>query len=297
MQDALVSVSKERNSGTVYPPWETAPNGVVSLLAMLEFSASKYVKISHHFGLIMATLKRQELNANDLGAAINGLLSDATALGLEVTREHLSNLIVEIVEADPSKATVENGLLRLRDASLDSGRSYHHIECVYSTLEAELSSIVFKAVPREKARFCNSDWLLKSPIFEKFPETVDEFQKAGRCFAYGENTACIFHLMRVTDFYLRKVAESIPGTTYDARSWDGLGKLIVKRMEEKYQTKTDEWKSKEPFYAEILTDIQAISRGHRNPALHELEKKYDEREATYMLTVIEGFARHVAEKL
>jgi hypothetical protein len=52
-----------------------------------------------------------------------------------------------------------------------------------------------------------------------------------------------------------------------------------------------------PFFGEILTDIQAIGRGHRNPVLHELEKKYDEREAQYMLTVIEGFAIRVAGKL
>jgi hypothetical protein len=32
-------------------------------------------------------------------------------------------------------------------------------------------------------------------------------------------------------------------------------------------------------------------------ALHELEKKYDEREAIYMLIVIESFALHVAEKV
>ncbi len=70
-----------------------------------------------------------------------------------------------------------------------------------------------------------------------------------------------------------------------------------KRIEQKYQTKTDDWKKKEPFYAEILTGIQAIGRGHRNPALHELEKKYDDREGRYMLTVIERFAQHVTEKL
>jgi hypothetical protein len=68
-------------------------------------------------------------------------------------------------------------------------------------------------------------------------------------------------------------------------------------MEKKYQIKTDDWKKNEPFYAEILTDLQAIGIGHRNPTLHELEKKYEEREAEYMLTVIKDFARRVAEKL
>jgi hypothetical protein len=68
-------------------------------------------------------------------------------------------------------------------------------------------------------------------------------------------------------------------------------------MEKKYQTKTADWKAREPFYANILTDIQAIGRGHRNSALHDLQKKYDEGVARYMLTVIETFANHVADKL
>ena len=72
---------------------------------------------------------------------------------------------------------------------------------------------------------------------------------------------------------------------------------ISAEMEKKHQTKTDSWKASEPFYAEILTDIMAIGRGHRNPALHELERTYDERETQYMLTVIEVFASHVAGNL
>jgi hypothetical protein len=149
---------------------------------------------------------------------------------------------------------------------------------------------------KEKARYCDPNWLADSILANKYVETVDEFQKAGRCFAYGENTACIFHLMRVTDFYFRRVADSL-NLSYDSRNWQGIGDKITRSMEQKYQNKSDDWRKAEPFYAAILTDIQAIGRGHRNPALHELERTYDEREARYMLTVIEGFATHVAEKL
>jgi hypothetical protein len=98
--------------------------------------------------------------------------------------------------------------------------------------------------------------------------------------------------MRVIDFGLRLVAASLE-SGYDARSWDGIGKAIEKKMREKYGDKTEAWKLSEPFYAEILTDIQAISRGHRNPALHELEKKYDQWQAEQLLTVTVGFMRHV----
>ena len=102
--------------------------------------------------------------------------------------------------------------------------------------------------------------------------------------------------MRVTDFCFRKVADSL-NLSYESRNWQGIGDKITKTMEQRYTDKTNDWRKAEPFYAAILTDIQAIGRGHRNPVLHELERTYDEREARYMLAVIEGFANHVAEKL
>ena len=92
-----------------------------------------------------------------------------------------------------------------------------------------------------------------------------ELEAAGRCHAYGQNTACVFHLMRVVDYGLRLVARSL-GIVYDARSGHGIGKAIEKKMSQEYGEKVKDWKLSELFYAEILTDIQAISHGHRNGA-------------------------------
>jgi hypothetical protein len=171
-----------------------------------------------------------------------------------------------------------------------------HVEGIYRTLRAELGSLLLRIIPKEKAKYGDSEWLRNVPAFSKYPEMIDEFQRGGRCFSYGENTACIFHLMRVADFCFDKVAKSL-NDSYNSLTWQEVGQKIAKHMEQKYQTKTDDWKQKEPLYAEILTDIQGIGRGHRNKALHDLEKKYEERETVYMLTVIESFAEHVAKNL
>ncbi|MGI9073337.1 MAG: hypothetical protein ACR2JB_18970 [Bryobacteraceae bacterium] len=158
----------------------------------------------------------------------------------------------------------------------------------------ELRTVYFLHVPDEKICYARPDWLAKSEIDSAFPSALAEFQKAGRCYAYDESTACMFHLMRVIDFGLRIVAESL-GVAYEARNWMGIGNAIQTKMEAKYKDKLEDWKKVEPIYAEVLTDIQAISRGHRNPVLHELEKKYEGKEALYMLTVVEGFMSHLAK--
>jgi hypothetical protein len=261
---------------------------------MLEFAAGDYLEICHRFGLLMGTGKTPDPNV--VRHLWTGLLKETVRLDLPVTREHIVCLFEDLVKQNPTKVKFDSEGFEISGAELGSDRIQHHVEAIYKTLKAELGSFLLRAIPKEKSKYCNPRWLTDTPAFEKFPDTVDEFQRAGRCFAYGENTACIFHLMRLADFYLRKVADSL-NVSYEARNWHGIGDKIRVEMEKKHQTKTDDWKKKEPFYAEILTDIQAIGRGHRNPVLHELERKYDEREALYMLTVVEGFAIHVAQKL
>jgi hypothetical protein len=273
-------------------PWV----GVVSLYEMLEFSAEAYVDIAHQLGEIIGSLKARESSNYDLNKAFNRILDDAQSLGLLVTRDQVATMILEMIKKDPQKSSLSQGVLSIHAQDIDPSRLLHHAEAVLSVLKSELRVIKFRAIPREKDKYCDPKWQAEGPLFEKYSDTVDELQRAGRCFSYGENTACIFHLMRVTDFFLKKVGQSA-GVDYDSNNWAGIAQGLTKKMEQKYQTKSDDWKQREPFFAEVLTDIQAIGRGHRNQVLHELEKKYDEREALYMLTVIEAFAVRVSGKL
>jgi hypothetical protein len=263
---------------------------------MLEFSAETYVDIAQQLGMIIGALKGQGTATHDFNKAFNTILGDAESLGLVVTRDQVARMIVEQVSADRTKAHLTDGVLHIQDQAIDPNRLLYHMETVITVLKSELRSIKFRAIPKEKARYCDPKWLTDGVLFDKYPDTVDEFQRAGRCFAFGENTACIFHLMRVTEFYLNKVADSL-GVPFNPLGWDHIGKHLTKEMEKKYHDKTAAWKSSEPFYASVLTDIQAISKGHRNSALHDIERKYEERDASYMLTVIEQFSTHVAEKL
>jgi len=283
-------------------PWQDF-YGVVSLLAVLEFAAKDFLEVSQRIGLVLGEMKKpSQTDPNVLGNSLSSLLKQCTNLGLKVTQGQIEAFILEMGRQSPGTIKLSKDAsgdivgVEVSSHGLDSERIGFHLETIYTTLRAEIGSHTFKAISPEKDWRCNPKWLEDSLISKKFEEAWKEFQSAGRCYAYGENTACIFHLMRITDFCLRKVADSL-GISYDSHNWHGIGDKITKEMEKKYQTKTDEWKQKEPFYAEILTDINAIGRGHRNPALHELEKQYDEREANYMLTVIEGFATHVATRL
>jgi hypothetical protein len=258
-------------------PWNTAPYEGVSLFDMLQYAAAAFYKLSEEFSTFALTpmvLTKPEVQ-QQLQLSLNELHEYCEKLNLPLSQNQIET-VVDAVHGNDVEAV---------------RRSFAELQKrVYQELKAK---VVF-CLPGEKVRYWSSFWLIDTKIYDHFPSAWHEFQRAGHCYAFGENTACVFHVMRIVDFGLRQVAKSL-GIEYDARNWSGIGNKIQEKMEQKYNTKTDEWKKSEPMYAEILTDILAIGRGHRNPVLHELEKKYEERDAQHMLNVVEGFMLHLAK--
>lgn len=281
--------------------------GVVSLLDMLEFAARDFLDLSYNVGMMLGALNRLNQRPNELGReisqSISALPDECKRLDLPVTGQFLGDFLVEAFSGMGDKEKAEafrhlqtTGEFRLMNVNLSAERMVQHVETIYRSFRAELSSLQLRVVPREKNGYINEKWLTETLLFTKYPDTVDEMKRAGRCYAYGENTACVFHLMRVAEFYFTKVAQSLQDT-FDPKNWSEISRLIGKKMEQKYPEKSAEWRAQEPFYAEVLCDLQAFGRAHRNPALHDLERKYDEGEAKRLLDIVESFATHVAKQL
>jgi hypothetical protein len=269
------SISSELTTKLEVCPWSLRRFGLVSLLDMLRYAAEDFVEITKI--LTSLELRPGSLKDEQVQAKFQQVVNRLSG--------HLANL-----EMTYSQNQVETAIAAVN--RMDWEIASREIDQLLRRILEELKARSFRYVDKPSYEF--GLWLMNPDLrsVASHPDIRPEIEAAGRCYAYGESTACIFHLMRVIDYGLRLVAASL-GIAYDARSWDGIGKAIEKKMREKYGDKTDDWKASEPFYAEILTDIQAISRGHRNEALHELEKKYDEREAQYLLTVATGFIQHV----
>jgi hypothetical protein len=158
----------------------------------------------------------------------------------------------------------------------------------------ELESEWFKYIPRYKVQYIQPGRFNVPELAAFGWDTQIEFARAGECFALGLNTATVFHLMRIVDAGLKSAAKSL-GITYHSESWQTIGHKINDKMQEKYHLKTDEWKKTEPFYAELLTDIGAIGKAHRNPTLHDLKVNYSEEDTQYLFIVTEAFIGHLAK--
>jgi hypothetical protein len=168
------------------------------------------------------------------------------------------------------------------------------VERLSSVIHSELEARVVFALESDRVEFWHPFWLVDTPIYSAFPQAWEEFRRAGRSYAYGECTAAVFHAMRVIDSGLRLVYASL-GEVYDSRNWDGIAKKIESEMAKKYHDKNADWRPEEPFYSAVLTDIRSIGRAHRNPALHDIDRKYSDHEAKYVLDLAKAFMLHLAE--
>jgi hypothetical protein len=214
-------------------------------------------------------------------------------LGLNVSAREIEklNLYMRRAVADISNRAADKQKAEFDKVSEEMRSRFDNLS---SVIHSELEQRIFYAVPSDRQDYCRPGWLIDSPVSANFPKALTEFQCAGRCLAYGESTAAVFHSMRALDSGLKLVYESL-GEKYDARNWDGIARKIESEMTRKHQDKTRDWREKEPFYSEVLTDIRSIGRAHRNPALHEIERRYTDADAKYLLDVSLVFMSHLAE--
>ena len=230
-------------SQAVKPPWGRDPYGVVSLLAMLDFAAERYWALA---GLLtrFASFPNELHKDNWMNELMNELgevYKDADSLDLRSSKKQIETIFNSV---NGGRCTPEEMHRLLNELA--------------KRVHEELEEVWFRVIPFDKHEFANPLWLVGSEIDRPgFSQLVSEFEHAGMCFGISENAACVFHLMRIVDFGFRRVAAEL-GVSYDARNWHGLATAISKKMGEKYETKTDTWKNEEPFYAEILTDMQAL---------------------------------------
>jgi hypothetical protein len=133
--------------------------------------------------------------------------------------------------------------------------------------------------------------LFGQDVFDTFPEANGDIAEAGKCLALQRGTAAVFHLMRVLESGLKKLADQL-GIPY-APSWESYTSQLTSLLEGKnYGKLTDEQRKKIPFYRNCLGDIQSIKIAWRNPTMH-IVNSYSLEEATIIFDTSKQFMKHI----
>jgi hypothetical protein len=164
----------------------------------------------------------------------------------------------------------------------------------------ELGSRFLLSIPAEKAPFyTGKKTTFRGDVPAKFPSLQYEIEEAGKCYALGRSTACVFHAVRALEAGLRAFARclGIPDpTTGSQRNWqyilDQLKKEIDRRWPKPAARFTGDGKDFEFLYA----GLAAMKNPYRNSTAH-LDAVYTEDNATYFLDVIGGFMSALASRM
>jgi len=263
---------------------------------MLEFSAAKYISIAHKFGILLGQHTGKGLAPSEFGDVINDIFSDAKALGLEVTRTHLSSMLLEIMKEQPSKVRLhQNGLIEIKGATLDAARLCHHVESVYKTLCVEMGAILFKAVPMDRKGYADGSWL-KAPAISKFPTSLKELERAGQCYALGQPTASVFHSMRALEPGLGALAKPFNVSSAHENWQNVINDIEAKIRSLGNQPKSPQKIDDEKFFGNAISHLYFVKNAWRNHVAHTRES-YSDDEALKVLRHSAEFIESLSAKL
>ena len=181
----------------------------------------------------------------------------------------------------------------------------HELAVLHRAIEKDLFDKLFMYIPTEKAEYYNKSELFGAKVKVKFPEANKEIIEAGNCYAAGNNTACIFHLMRAVEHGMRALALKLnvifpknPQTPMELKTWGEVIGEVIKAINAKPNAKTKSEAEELEFYNTAADQIQIFKDAWRDVVMHSREPRPStEHDAMSVIVSVRKFMQLIAEKL
>lgn len=166
----------------------------------------------------------------------------------------------------------------------------------------QLTRHQFLYMPDAQAAYYDQPQLFESEVDDSFPDARLDISSAGNCIACGLYTASVFHLMRVAEFGLRKIAKRLhvkladrgKSITVEYATWDKVITACTNKITE--TRKKPVGKKKEEllvFYSDAGQHCLFMKDIWRNNISHT-RQPYNEPEAIAVLERVRDFMRFLA---
>jgi hypothetical protein len=168
-------------------------------------------------------------------------------------------------------------------------------ERIYDSLE----ELMCLQIPSQKADYYNKSDLFGDDVTFHFRSANYDIEEAGKCFAVGRYTACVFHLMRVMEIGTKGFAQALGvlGKIKTAQSsWGQILSLTNEEIKIRNKGSDPSWVSQKSFFENVQSDLSVVKNAWRNPTMH-VENQYDEERAEDIFNSVKGFMRHLAKHL
>jgi hypothetical protein len=174
---------------------------------------------------------------------------------------------------------------------------------LHEAIHADLRYRRFAFVPTAKATEHDEFGLRWEPIWAQFPDSKEDSQRAIDCYALEQNTACVFHMMRVAEIGLRAIAQKVRVKLTDSgkplpaefATWNKVIDGIKSRIATSRAKPKSERQNKQlQFYADAADECTFIRDIWRNEVSHT-RKGYNEVEAMGVIIRVRDFMELLAK--
>jgi len=273
------------------------PYKLWSQLDMFKINALHYVQVGNFLRAVSDNLSTR--------ANFSGMLRDADRLSLddvlppfeikfllEKIQQVLSHC--KALELDVSVQALNEIHKNLANPSVEWTWRQAQNEFVYwsRTFKYELNNRLFFYIPSHRAAFYKNN-LLDEDSRNKLPSSVrDELEDAGNCYVMEDYTACVFHLMRVMETGINKLAEAIGVALTNQTAWDG----IIKEIQQGFNTKYPKNHHDMARGDMLLGKLALVKDAWRNPTMLP-KATYKESDAMDILMSVKTFMNELAKFL
>ena len=163
---------------------------------------------------------------------------------------------------------------------------------------------LFLSVPADLAEYYDNSRLFGDAVFNTFPSAIHDIQESGNCLACGNDSAAVFHLMRVAEHGLRSIAKKVGIKLTDKgkpqpiefATWDKVITAINNKIAAVRTLPQGPKKNRNlRFYSDAAENCTYIRDIWRNEISHT-RKRYNSAEAMGVLTRVRDFMRLLAER-
>ena len=281
-------------------PWEAEPYRLWSLLDMM------IKPWAHRFGELMSCILDCEHNLSEKNPA-----AELSSTDQYYIRHYLNELYDYAKELSLDSGGQLDRLLGNLDPSTQAqfrgfpvptaGDIRGRLTTLRQSLDRELKKRSFLFVPDSRVDFYHED---DKPLFgdevEKvFRSTTPEIAEFGRCYAVGQWTASVFHLMRATEVALHKWCDDlhlplkIPA---EQANWQDILNLAIKHQNQMRQETPSQKRDDDlEYYGSSIASFTGFKDAWRNHVSHA-KVRYDERQATSIMHHVRAFMERLSSR-
>ena len=267
-------------------PCQPIPNGLVSLWDMLELRAIDFI------GALQSLRNIEMLVEQNVGNSADVI--DAVSAGKAYDRLTEVERTCDEIGAAISADFARDGVEVLQQGNMNWTMLAAASKQIHIVLEKELRRArLFSMAPNKIAYFERSLDRFDTDVLLGFSSALDDIDEAGKCFAMGRYTACVFHLMRVLERPINSLAKVLlPDDPLP--NWGTVLKKIDTELARPPKERT--FQGDVQFFSEVAAEMRSVQHAWRNRVMH-IDQLITEERARSIFEATIGFMNAVSTKM